>query len=236
MVPNRLMSVLAGAGAILSEQSRKGLIRILPARFDNSALAISLGVLAFTLPIARGEKPLLPDQKRALVKFVNAVETLQRTDAPDSFVRERIAARFRATKDSVRGKSNVEFFTRRIRPVLEGRCLGCHGGGKRKGGLSLENRTAARAGGACTVEHWAARAVAVAPVPAPPSPTLGAQVLTGTDPARSPKTARIARASTASMWGMPEPRGSTASMSSGVHSAESSARLIAHSTLMSSSS
>ena len=43
----------------------------------------------------------------------------------------------------------VDFFERRIRPILVEQCEGCHSveSGKRKGGLLLDSRTALLAGG-----------------------------------------------------------------------------------------
>ncbi len=41
----------------------------------------------------------------------------------------------------------VEFFEKEVRPVLATRCQGCHGQEKQKGGLRLDSRTSALAGG-----------------------------------------------------------------------------------------
>ena len=41
----------------------------------------------------------------------------------------------------------VEFFEAKVRPLLVNRCQTCHGGGKSKGGLRLESRDQAMAGG-----------------------------------------------------------------------------------------
>jgi Protein of unknown function (DUF1553)/Protein of unknown function (DUF1549)/Planctomycete cytochrome C len=41
----------------------------------------------------------------------------------------------------------VEFFEAKVRPLLVNRCQTCHGGGKAKGGLRLESRAQAMAGG-----------------------------------------------------------------------------------------
>ncbi|HEX7449773.1 MAG TPA: PSD1 and planctomycete cytochrome C domain-containing protein [Pirellulales bacterium] len=43
--------------------------------------------------------------------------------------------------------SGVEFFERKIRPLLVQHCYACHGQGRAKGGLNLENREAMLAGG-----------------------------------------------------------------------------------------
>ena len=43
---------------------------------------------------------------------------------------------------------DLEFFEKRIRPVLAERCLECHGNGKTKGGLSLDTRGSVLKGGA----------------------------------------------------------------------------------------
>ena len=51
--------------------------------------------------------------------------------------------------DDAGASRGVEFFERKIRPVLVGRCYECHsaGAGKAKGGLRLDTREATRAGG-----------------------------------------------------------------------------------------
>ena len=41
----------------------------------------------------------------------------------------------------------VEFFEKEVRPVLVARCLGCHGAEKQKGGLRLDSKAGALAGG-----------------------------------------------------------------------------------------
>jgi hypothetical protein len=41
----------------------------------------------------------------------------------------------------------LEFFERKVRPLLVEHCLKCHGGGKKKGGLTLESRAGLLAGG-----------------------------------------------------------------------------------------
>jgi mono/diheme cytochrome c family protein len=41
----------------------------------------------------------------------------------------------------------VEFFEKRVRPLLAARCQGCHGAEKQKGNLRLDSRAAALAGG-----------------------------------------------------------------------------------------
>jgi hypothetical protein len=43
-------------------------------------------------------------------------------------------------------KSTVDYF-KHVQPILEAKCYGCHTGGKAKGDLRLDNRTAALAGG-----------------------------------------------------------------------------------------
>ncbi|HEX5445840.1 MAG TPA: c-type cytochrome domain-containing protein, partial [Pirellulales bacterium] len=43
--------------------------------------------------------------------------------------------------------SGVEFFERKIRPLLVQHCYACHGQGRAKGGLNLESREAMLAGG-----------------------------------------------------------------------------------------
>src|SRR5215203_1354886 len=42
---------------------------------------------------------------------------------------------------------NVDFFEKKVRPLLEQRCLECHGAKKVKGGLRLDSRDGWRAGG-----------------------------------------------------------------------------------------
>jgi hypothetical protein len=42
----------------------------------------------------------------------------------------------------------TEFFEKQVRPILAGRCQGCHGAAKQKGQLRLDSREAALAGGA----------------------------------------------------------------------------------------
>ncbi|MGH7140999.1 MAG: DUF1549 domain-containing protein, partial [Pirellulales bacterium] len=44
-------------------------------------------------------------------------------------------------------ESGTEFFERRIRPLLVQHCYACHGGGRSKGGLSLNSRESMLAGG-----------------------------------------------------------------------------------------
>src|SRR5262249_62000231 len=43
--------------------------------------------------------------------------------------------------------SRIEFFEKSVRPVLATRCQSCHGATKQKGGLRLDSRSAALAGG-----------------------------------------------------------------------------------------
>ncbi len=43
--------------------------------------------------------------------------------------------------------AQVEFFEAKVRPVLAGRCFGCHGPEKQKGGLRLDSSEAMRSGG-----------------------------------------------------------------------------------------
>ncbi len=42
---------------------------------------------------------------------------------------------------------SLEFFEKEVRPLLTAKCLGCHGPQKQKGGLRLDSRTSALAGG-----------------------------------------------------------------------------------------
>ena len=44
-------------------------------------------------------------------------------------------------------RSGVEFFEKRVRPILSARCHGCHGPAKQKGGLRLDARAQRLAGG-----------------------------------------------------------------------------------------
>src|SRR6266851_1721530 len=43
--------------------------------------------------------------------------------------------------------ADVEFFEKKIRPVLHEKCFSCHANGKKKGGLSLTSREALLKGG-----------------------------------------------------------------------------------------
>src|SRR4051794_8098115 len=51
-----------------------------------------------------------------------------------------------AGDDSRRGGSE-EFFELRVRPVLAGKCVKCHGASKQSGGLRLDSRAALLEGG-----------------------------------------------------------------------------------------
>src|SRR5689334_10517816 len=44
-------------------------------------------------------------------------------------------------------QESVDFFEKRIRPVLHDQCIGCHGPEKQKGGLRLDSRAALLRGG-----------------------------------------------------------------------------------------
>src|SRR3954466_4314436 len=45
------------------------------------------------------------------------------------------------------GGASEEFFELRVRPVLAGKCVKCHGGAKQSGGLRLDSRAALLEGG-----------------------------------------------------------------------------------------
>ena len=56
--------------------------------------------------------------------------------------------RGKAAAPAVADAAGVEFFEKRVRPILSARCQGCHGPAKQKGGLRLDARETAIAGGA----------------------------------------------------------------------------------------
>ncbi len=56
-------------------------------------------------------------------------------------------AKSTVTAASASDPSAVEFFEKSVRPLLAGRCLGCHGAARQKGGLRLDSRAAILAGG-----------------------------------------------------------------------------------------
>src|SRR5262245_23004372 len=102
----------------------------------------------------------------------------------------------------------VEFFERKVRPVLVEHCAACHSGepGKRKGGLSLASRAAVRRGGD--------RGPAV--VAGKPGESLLIQAIRHSDEAlRMPPKGRLPEAVIADLerWvqlGAPDPREETA--------------------------
>lgn len=53
----------------------------------------------------------------------------------------------RCFADAPTSAEHLEFFERQVRPLLIEHCFSCHGKGQKKGGLSLESRDAALAGG-----------------------------------------------------------------------------------------
>ena len=75
--------------------------------------------------------------------------------AADDRVAERSAAGAPEAKDnrietplaSITDPAGVEFFEKQVRPILSARCQGCHGPAKQKGGLRLDARETALAGG-----------------------------------------------------------------------------------------
>ena len=52
-----------------------------------------------------------------------------------------------ATSTAKSDPSDVEFFEKKVRPILITRCQGCHGADKQKGGLRLDARATVLAGG-----------------------------------------------------------------------------------------
>ena len=54
----------------------------------------------------------------------------------------------KAAAPAVTDPAGVEFFEKRVRPILSARCQGCHGPAKQKGGLRLDARETVLAGGA----------------------------------------------------------------------------------------
>lgn len=64
-------------------------------------------------------------------------------NAIDHFIADRLA---RAATQIAAGKDAVDY-GREVRPILEAKCFSCHQGSKVRGGLRLDNRAAALAGG-----------------------------------------------------------------------------------------
>lgn len=58
-----------------------------------------------------------------------------------------LGAKLRTVKQQTAAPAGAVDYFKQVRPILEAKCYGCHTGGKAKGGLRLDDRAAALAGG-----------------------------------------------------------------------------------------